>query len=80
MQLYEQYAEPFGLWECKLAIIHCSGHDDVTLIQNIWENIIATEMRITRGSPDEKMMQLLIKVEALARDYGDSENCFPLSK
>ena len=42
LQLYEEYAEPLQLWECKLAIIHCSGHQDVMLIQGIWINIIET--------------------------------------
>jgi len=39
-QLYEEYAEPLQLWECKLAIIHCSGHQDDMLIKGIWTNII----------------------------------------
>lgn len=39
-QLYEDYAEPLQLWECKLAIIHCSGHQDSMLIQGIWTHII----------------------------------------
>lgn len=38
--MYEEYAEPLQLWECKLAIIHCSGHQDSMLIQGIWTNII----------------------------------------
>lgn len=40
LQLYEEYAEPLQLWECKLAIIHCSGHQDDMLIKGIWTNII----------------------------------------
>lgn len=31
-QLYEQFAEPLGLWECKLAILHCAGHYDAALV------------------------------------------------
>ena len=31
-QLYSDFAEPFGLWECQLAIIHCAGHPDNNLI------------------------------------------------
>ena len=33
-QLYSDFAEPFGLWECQLAIIHCAGHPDNNLIGN----------------------------------------------
>lgn len=39
-QLYEEFAEPYKLWECQLAIIDVSGHDDIDLIQGIWSNII----------------------------------------
>lgn len=39
-QLYEEFAEPYKLWECQLAIIDVSGHDDIDLIQGIWNNII----------------------------------------
>ena len=34
-QLYEQFAEPLGLWECKLAILHCAGHYDAALVNYI---------------------------------------------
>ena len=30
-QLYEQFAQPLALWECKLAIVHCPGHYDAGL-------------------------------------------------
>lgn len=39
--LYEQFAEPLQLWECKLAIIHSTNHNDPLLIEEIWQNIVA---------------------------------------
>jgi len=27
-RLYSDFAEPLGLWECQLAILHCAGHPD----------------------------------------------------
>ena len=27
-QLYSDFAEPYQLWECQLAILHCAGHPD----------------------------------------------------
>lgn len=39
-QLYEQFAEPFGLPECQLAILHCAGHHDNSLIESLWQKII----------------------------------------
>lgn len=31
--LYEKFAEPWSLWECKLAIVHCAGHSEPQLVQ-----------------------------------------------
>ena len=39
-KLYGDFAEPFGLAECKLAIVHCAGHYDPTLIESLWRDII----------------------------------------
>lgn len=38
--LYGDFAEPFHLAECKLAIVHCAGHYDPTLICSLWRNIL----------------------------------------
>ena len=38
--LYGDFAEPFNLAECKLAIVHCAGHYDPTLISSLWSDII----------------------------------------
>ena len=39
-KLYGDFADPFGLAECKLAIVHCAGHFDPTLIESLWRDII----------------------------------------
>ena len=39
-QLYGEFADPLGLAECQLAIVHCAGHHDPTLIETLWRNII----------------------------------------
>ena len=39
-QLYGEFADPLGLAECQLAIVHCAGHHDPTLIETLWKNII----------------------------------------
>ncbi|KAF2344742.1 Nucleoporin Nup133/Nup155-like C-terminal [Trinorchestia longiramus] len=31
--LYEQFAEPYELWQCKLAIVACAGHSEPQLVQ-----------------------------------------------
>jgi len=38
--MYGEFAEPFDLYECQLAIIHCGSHDDTALIESLWQNII----------------------------------------
>ena len=40
IQLYEEFADRFDLWECKLAIVYCAGLYDSALIENLWQNII----------------------------------------
>ena len=39
-QLYGDFADAFALAECKLAIVHCAGHYDPTLIETLWRDII----------------------------------------
>lgn len=40
--LYGDFAEVFHLAECKLAIVHCAGHYDPTLIRSLWRDVINT--------------------------------------
>ena len=39
-QLYGEFADVFDLSESKLAIIHCAGHYDPTLVESMWKDII----------------------------------------
>ena len=39
-QLYSDFADPFQLAEIKLAIAHCSGLHDDSLVRALWKNII----------------------------------------
>ncbi|XP_012285460.1 nuclear pore complex protein Nup155 [Orussus abietinus] len=78
-QLYEEYAEPLQLWECKLAIIHCSGHQDSMLIQGIWNNIIDNEIKnVTSPSAEDKMATLMSKIKLLGQEYSGTPHCFPI--
>ncbi|XP_077271412.1 nuclear pore complex protein Nup154 isoform X2 [Temnothorax americanus] len=78
-QLYEEYAEPLQLWECKLAIIHCSGHQDDMLIKGIWTNIIDNELEnATEPSNEDKMTILMCKIKLLGQEYTGSPHCFPI--
>ncbi|XP_014228329.1 nuclear pore complex protein Nup154 [Trichogramma pretiosum] len=77
-QLYEEFAEPLQLWECKLAIIHCSGHQDVMLIQGIWKNIIETELKNAPTSADDKLAIITSKIKLLGQEYRVTPHCFPV--
>ncbi|XP_026495219.2 nuclear pore complex protein Nup155 [Vanessa tameamea] len=79
-QLYEEYADRFNLWECKLAIVQCSGHNDALLVENIWSNILAEAEVASRSLPtaDERLSSVLCKLTTLGREYVNTGHCFPL--
>ncbi|XP_020280588.1 nuclear pore complex protein Nup155 [Pseudomyrmex gracilis] len=78
-QLYEEYADPLQLWECKLAIIHCSGHQDDMLIKGIWTNIIDNELEnAIESSNEDKITILMSKIKILGQEYMGSPHCFPI--
>ncbi|OTF78434.1 nuclear pore complex protein nup155-like protein, partial [Euroglyphus maynei] len=58
--LYQDFAEPFQLYECQLKILHCAGHDDISLIENIWRNILDKELRSIR-TVDVQTRQTLLR-------------------
>jgi len=69
--LYQDWAEPLQLWECKLAILQCAGHPDQPLVNTIWTRIIQMD------SPN-RVAALANKMEGLARQYAGSSKYFPL--
>ncbi|XP_041977071.1 nuclear pore complex protein Nup154 [Aricia agestis] len=79
-QLYEEYADRYNLWECKLAIVQCSGHNDALLVENIWSNILAEAEANARNlpTPDERLASVLSKLTTLGREYVNTGHCFPL--
>ncbi|KAM3963496.1 nuclear pore complex protein Nup154 [Aphomia sociella] len=79
-QLYEEYADRYNLWECKLAIVQCSGHNDALLVENIWSNILAEAEAAARmlQTADERLASILSKLTTLGREYVHTGHCFPL--
>lgn len=80
MQLYEEFADPFKLYECKLAIIECAGYSDHQLAETIWTHILQQEVKRSTGTGNDKMSQILSKVKSLAHLYKYPSQCFPLGK
>ncbi|XP_066949536.1 nuclear pore complex protein Nup155 isoform X2 [Macrobrachium rosenbergii] len=77
--LYEKFAEPWSLWECKLAIVHCAGHSEPQLVQLIWTKIIETELDRSLSATVETRIDILAsKIKTLARIYSTNPNYFPL--
>lgn len=81
-QLYTDFAEPFELWECKLAILNCSHHNDGLLIESVWSNILRLELQANGGHSGggaERLARLLFKVRSLGGEYGTAGHCFPVA-
>ena len=73
--LYKDWAEPFQLWESKLAILQCAGHPDQPLVNTIWTQIIQNQENIDTHN---KIAALSNKIETLGRQYASSSKYFPL--
>lgn len=81
-QLYTDFAEPFELWECKLAILNCSHHNDPLLIESVWSHILRNQLASAghaSSTAAERLARLLFKVRSLCGEYGQTGHCFPLA-
>ena len=77
--LYRDFAEPFQLYECQLKILHCAGHEDLNLIENIWRNIIEKELLNVANKDAETRKNLLkMKIKDLGNLYHGSDKYFPI--
>lgn len=78
-KLYGEFADPFKLSECKLAIIHCAGHSDPILVQTLWQEIIEKELSDSVSlSPTDRMQALCLKLALLGKIYAGTPRYFPL--
>ncbi|XP_030048906.1 nuclear pore complex protein Nup155 [Microcaecilia unicolor] len=78
-KLYGEFADPFKLSECKLAIIHCAGHSDPILVQTLWQEIIERELNDSISmSPADRMQALSLKMVLLGKIYAGTPRYFPL--
>ncbi|XP_022349102.1 nuclear pore complex protein Nup155 isoform X2 [Enhydra lutris kenyoni] len=78
-KLYGEFADPFKLAECKLAIIHCAGYSDPILVQTLWQDIIEKELNESVAlSSSDRMHALSLKVVLLGKIYAGTPRFFPL--
>uniref|UniRef100_A0A915KKZ2 Nucleoporin Nup133/Nup155-like C-terminal domain-containing protein n=1 Tax=Romanomermis culicivorax TaxID=13658 RepID=A0A915KKZ2_ROMCU len=79
-QLYTNYADEFNLSECKLAIVHCAGHNDPTLVENLWRDIIDSELALRqRDSTQVKAKLVADKIRNSIKLYLDSPKYLPMN-
>uniref|UniRef100_H2ZNV7 Nucleoporin Nup133/Nup155-like C-terminal domain-containing protein n=1 Tax=Ciona savignyi TaxID=51511 RepID=H2ZNV7_CIOSA len=76
--LYSEFAEPFQLAECKLAIVHCAGLHDPNLVEALWQNIIECELSKSGSSDQNPSVVLQNKVVQLSKRYMASQRYFPI--
>lgn len=77
--LYKDFAEPFELFECQLKILHCAGHEDVNLIENIWRNILEKELHfIANKEADAQKNLLKMKMKEFGNLYMNTDKYFPI--
>ncbi|XP_059474658.1 nuclear pore complex protein Nup154 [Neocloeon triangulifer] len=65
--LFQHYAVPLQLWECQLAILQCSNHEDPNLVNDIWHQMIASTRPLN---------SLLSRVEAVGKHL--QSHLFPI--
>ncbi|XP_057299970.1 nuclear pore complex protein Nup155-like [Hydractinia symbiolongicarpus] len=78
--LYGDFAEVYSLHECKLAIVQCAGHSDVTLVEKIWQDIIETSFNECKSlSPASKMQTISQQIIHLGNTYVQHPRYFPIN-
>ncbi|XP_040833408.1 nuclear pore complex protein Nup155 isoform X2 [Ochotona curzoniae] len=78
-KLYGEFADPFKLAECKLAIIHCAGYSDPILVQTLWQDIVEKELNDSvMLSSSDRMHALSLKIVLLGKIYAGTPRFFPL--
>ncbi|XP_066473036.1 nuclear pore complex protein Nup155 isoform X2 [Tiliqua scincoides] len=78
-KLYGEFADPFKLSECKLAILHCAGLSDPILVQTLWQEIIEKVLSDSvTMSPADRMQALSLKMIMLGKIYAGTPRYFPV--
>lgn len=78
-KLYGEFADPFKLAECKLAVIHCAGYSDPILVHTLWQDIIEKELNDSVAlSSSDRMHALSLKLVLLGKIYAGTPRFFPL--
>ncbi|KAG9017194.1 hypothetical protein FRB90_001413 [Tulasnella sp. 427] len=72
-ELYSDYADPLGLEDMKLLILHTSEHNDMSLVTSIWRSILDQDK-----DHGDSFVVLGARVAELGRRFYPSEIAYPL--
>ena len=75
--LFYRYAQPYGLTESCLRLIHTSGLVNERMVSQLWQDVISKY--INSNSDSSSFHQLGTKITELARKFYPSPNAFPLA-
>ncbi|KAH6942791.1 hypothetical protein HPB50_010652 [Hyalomma asiaticum] len=73
-RLYGEYADPYDLVECKLAIVCSSGYNKPELVESLWESLLEREF-LAHTNANE----LCRRLESLAQEHAESVRFFPIA-
>nr|CAB3264505.1 nuclear pore complex protein Nup155 [Phallusia mammillata] len=79
--LYREFAEPYQLAECKLAIVHCAGLHDPALVEALWQNIVEHELSkpsSSGGGAQGEAAIVKLKLIDLGKRYVSTRRYFPI--
>ncbi|KDQ20540.1 hypothetical protein BOTBODRAFT_26554 [Botryobasidium botryosum FD-172 SS1] len=74
-QLYQEFADPYELYDMKLYILKVSEHRDPILTASTWRALIA---RTAHEAPGSKELYVAEVVRKLGRKLYPSDNAFPV--
>lgn len=78
-QLYQNFAQKFGLFDLQLAILKCGNHYDPLLIEKLWKCIIDKVLRDNAHESQDTQLHILSnKIEILGKNLIPSERFFPV--
>ncbi|KAL2294212.1 hypothetical protein Nmel_007937 [Mimus melanotis] len=79
-KLYGEFADPFKLSECKLAIIHCAGHSDPILVQTLWQEVIEKGASVSFCINVELFLKFSLSVFFSLSELSDSISLSPADR
>ncbi|EJD55558.1 nucleoporin-domain-containing protein [Auricularia subglabra TFB-10046 SS5] len=78
-ELFQDYADPYGLLEIKLLILHVSDHHDAAMVSVIWEELF-DGATLGTNNVEEQIRNLTGIITRMGQRFYPSDNAFPLEE